>query len=61
MIEWKCPHCGGIEVADSDNFDWSFRNDREMKELWECYSCCGYYFVYYKIDKIVAMKEEGKV
>jgi len=68
MIEWECPHCGnhsGTRAAEHDRFDWMVEDARSMKELWqctECYlwqctECYGYYFAYFKLEKITKCQE----
>jgi hypothetical protein len=59
---WKCPHCREDtrteRRADSDKFDWTFESGEQIKELWQCIDCGGYFFMYYKFEKSVPLKEE---
>ena len=59
-IKWRCPHCNdgsGTMAADHEQFDWMFDHMNDMKQLWQCSSCYGYYFVYYTVEKITALSE----
>ena len=61
-IKWACPHCkheSGTMAADHEQFDWMFEDAEEMKQLWQCAECHEYYFVYYEVVKITALKESA--
>jgi len=60
QVKWECPHCShfsGTMAADHDQFDWMFEDAGEMKQLWQCSKCYEYYFIYYEVSKITALKE----
>lgn len=59
-VEWECPHCGdpsGTRAAEHDRFDWMIQDARSIKELWQCAECYGYYFTYFRLEKITKCKE----
>ena len=58
-MKWKCPHCGdepAKQIIPSDELSWSV-DVKHKKELWCCDECNEYYFAYFKLTKIVALKE----
>jgi ribosomal protein L37AE/L43A len=61
-IKWECPHCGhpaGTRGAEHEKFDWEFDDARHQKELWRCEECDGWYFTYWKLERITALEENG--
>ena len=55
-MKWNCPHCKNdpiTQILPSDVLDWFVKPDNK-KELW----CCDeYHFAYFKLIKIIPLKE----
>lgn len=53
-----CPHCGKDStirrVQSSDELNWTLLNE-DLKELWQCEECAGYFIVEYKTIKVVSL------
>jgi predicted RNA-binding Zn-ribbon protein involved in translation (DUF1610 family) len=57
QIEFKCPHCGkkmSERVWDTDNMDPELE---ELKTLWKCDSCFGFFVAKYELTQLVKLKE----
>jgi len=62
-VDFVCPHCNDKDecasrVQGNDDLMWKTLHP-DNTELWECNGCGGYFFLVYKLERIIKLSSDN--